>query len=98
MKIFSVLIFIVLLTACSNDDAQTTAEVNAAKVSQQLSLYKVESVVVYEKYNTSYALQYNGNEFKVDGQFFVTEKFKYWNFENLVSFRSGSKTMTLYFR
>lgn len=98
MRIFNALIFIVLLAACSNDDAQTTAQINAAKVSQQLSLYKVDRVVVYEKYNTSYALRYDGNEFKIDGQFFVIEKFEYWNFENLVSFESGSRTMALYFR
>lgn len=98
MKFLYALVLITLLTACAKDEVQTAGQINAGKVSEQLSRYNVNNVTVYEEYNNAYYVRYQGSDFRIDGQFLVVDGFEYWNLDRMISFTSGSRSMTIYFR
>ncbi len=99
MKAITALLVTFFLAACQ-DDVQTIGELNAAKVSEQIALYKVERMVVYEYRSNGEALVYDGGDYKIEGQFLRLGlfPFSYWNFESLKSFTlTDSKTIVLRF-
>jgi hypothetical protein len=98
MKFLYALVLITLLTACANDEVQTAGQINAGKISEQLSRFNVNNVQIYEQYNDIYFLKYEGSNFRIDGQFLVVDGFDYWNLDRMVSFTSGSRSMIIYFR
>ncbi|MCZ8216074.1 MAG: hypothetical protein O9262_07540 [Cyclobacteriaceae bacterium] len=98
MKFLYALILITLLTACATDEVQTAGQINAGKISEELSRYNVNNLQIYEQYSDIYFLKYEGANFRIDGQFLIVNNFEYWNLDRMVSFTSGSRTMTLYFK
>jgi hypothetical protein len=98
MKFLYALVLITLLTACTKDEVRTAGQINAGKVSEQLSRYSVNNVLVYEQYNGIYYLRYEGSNFRIDGQFLVVDNTEYWNVDRMISFSSSSRTMILYFK
>lgn len=98
MKFLYALVLITLLTACANDEVQTAGQINAGKISEQMSRYNVNNLVVYEEYNNSYYVRYEGSNFRIDGQFLVVDGSDYWNLDRMLSFTTGSRSMIIYFR
>lgn len=97
MKTITALLFAFFLIACQ-DEVQTPGEKNAAKVSEQISLWKVDRMIVYEYRSNGTALVYDGGDFKIEGQFLKAGPSSYWNFEYLKSFElPDSKTIVLRF-
>lgn len=97
MKTLTALLFAFFLIACQ-DEVQTPGEKNAAKVSEQIGLWKVERMIVYEDRSNGTALVYDGSDFKIEGQFLKAGPSSYWNFEYLKSFEVvSSKTIVLRF-
>lgn len=83
--------------ACQ-DEVQSAGEKNAAKVSEQIALWKVDKMIVYEDRGNGLILMYDGSDFKIEGQFLKVDPSNYWNFEYLKSFElPDSKTIVLRF-
>ena len=98
MKTLAPLLLCLLLISCKNDDIATAGERNAAKVSEQMALYKVERMIVTELRGTVDVTKYDGNLFKIEGQFVKVGGIDYWNLEYLRSFEfPDSKTIILRF-
>lgn len=99
MKTITALLTTFFLLACQ-DDVKTVGELNAAKVSEQISIYKVDKMIVYVYRSNGTELVYNGSNYKIEGQFLKLGlfPFSYWNFESLKSFDlTDSRTIVLNF-
>lgn len=97
MKVIATLLLTFFLFSCE-DEIQSAGEKNAAKVSEQISLWKVERMIVYEDRSNGLTLVYDGRDFKIEGQFLKAGASSYWNFEYLKSFElTDSKTIVLRF-
>lgn len=97
MKVISIFLFAFFLMSCQ-DDVQSAAEKNASKVSEQIGLWKVDRMIVYEDWGNGLTLVYDGSDFKIEGEFLKAGPSAYWNFEYLKSFElTDSKTIVLRF-
>lgn len=97
MKTITALLLTFFLVACQ-DEIKTAGEKNAAKVSEQMALWKVDRMIIYEYRNNGMTLVYDGSDFKIEGQFVKAGNSSYWNFEYLKSFElTDSKTIVLNF-
>lgn len=97
MKTIPIFLLAFFLTACQ-EEIQSAGEKNAAKVSEQIGLWKVDRMIVFEDRSNGLALVYDGSDFKIEGQFLKAGPSAYWNFEYLKSFElTDSKTIVLRF-
>jgi len=98
MKKFIPLLLMVLLFACKEEDTPTQGEITAQQVRDVMEQWRVNTVDVYQWYNTGYVRMYGGSDFKIEGTFLNVGATSYYNFASLSHFDLGSRSMALYFK
>lgn len=94
---YFILFLTMILTSCQKEEFKTDGQKAAERVSSEIKARHVTTIFVYASDGSQYYQKYNGLDYKIDGQFLITEGKQFFDFNSLQRLEFKGDTLDLYF-